>query len=230
MLTLAGGLAITGALAACASGGSSSAAGNGALPSTSAPLATSAPAGSSSGGTGGAAPAVPGVQSFPFPAGVTVSFQGTLPASGPKRAAVIGYENYVRSLWYAVATHGSSTAYQAYDFGNARTFAQSMIHEFTAYGYKLHGTIVYYDISVPNVYYNAGAVVDACVDASAIYRLNGKTGQSIGTVFGDNFNHFLEEVSDGKESAGKTGPGGSWVVSHTNSTPVSDGGSAAMCS
>jgi hypothetical protein len=173
---------------------------------------------------------VPGLLDVAFPAGVTVEFQTPLPGSGPRRAAMIGYENYVRSLWYAVATHGSGAAYKQYVFGNALTFTQRMISEFTTYSYKLSGTIVYYDITVPNVYYKAGAVVDACVNASAISRVKEQTGKAIGSVFGTTYDHFLEEVSDGKEPGGKTGPGGSWVVTHTQSTPAGNGGSAAGCS
>jgi hypothetical protein len=223
---LAGALVLAVALAACTSGASASSASRSSASQNSAskngaPVARVTAPGPS---------LHDGLRSFAFPPGVTVLVQATLPASGARRSAVIGYENYVRSLWDTVATHGSSTAYQGYLFGDALAFAHAMIHEVTEDGYKLHGTIVYHDISVPRVYHDAGAVVDACVNAGSMYLVTEKTGKVAGTVFGKSFDRYREQVSDGREAGGRAGPGGSWVVTRTDNIPAPDGGAAAHCS
>jgi len=180
-------------------------------------------------GARGAASAVPGLAGFTFPPGIMVKFQAELPASGPRQSAVIGYENYVRSMWYAVATRGSGTAYKQYILGNARAFTQSLVGEFSTNGWKLRGTIVYYKISVPSVYASGSAVVSACVDASGLYRVNAQTGDVVGSVFGTTYDHYLEEASVGQEPGSATRPGGPWVVTHTGNIPSSSGGAARAC-
>jgi len=163
------------------------------------------------------------LQGFAFPASVKVEFDTPLPASGPKRAAMIGYENYVDSMWYAVYSRGSSTAYQEYAGGNALTFVQNLVKEFSQYGLGLRGKIVYYDISVGQIYYGAGAVVSSCVDASGLDRFVAKTGRSLGTVFSAQYDRYLEQASAAKSKAGF------WTVGHTGNSPASGGGSSGMC-
>jgi hypothetical protein len=206
----------TTACGGAASTSSSSAAANGVLPSAPATTATASPASSASA-------VAPGLQSFTFPAGIDVEFQTPLPPSGAKRDAVIGYENYINSLWYAVSTHGTSTAYKQHVSGNALTFAQAIIKQFKQYNLHLSGKIVYYDISVPHVYFNAAAVVQACVNASGMDRVK-QSGRSLGTIFGSGYDHYQEQVADGKQ---KSSP--AWLVSHTQNVPATSGGSAGMC-
>lgn len=208
------------AAVACSSGASSSAGNNGALDPQGGPT-TTAPSVSGSPTFAAAAPA--GLRSFAFPANVRVEFHTPLPASGPRRAAMIGYENYIDSVWYAVYTRGSNTTYQQYVGGNALTFARSLVREFSSDGYRLRGTIVYYDISVPQVFYGAGAVVQSCVDASKFYRVKAATGRVAGTIFSPSYDHYQEQASAGKAAAGF------WTVSHTENLPAANGGSAGVC-
>jgi hypothetical protein len=173
---------------------------------------------------GSASPAaVPGVRTFAFPDSVHVEFQTPLPSAGAQRAAIIGYENYAESLWYAVYTHGASTAYRDYAGGNALAFIKTLIRQYTADGYTLRGTIVYYDISVPSVYYSAGALVEACVDASGLDKVDASTGQVAGTVFSAKFDHYQEQAAAGKK------PDGTWWIGDTDSYPAADGGAAGVC-
>jgi hypothetical protein len=158
-----------------------------------------------------AGPRPAGLLSFPFPGNVHVEFQTPLPASGVRRDAMIGYENYVDSGWYAVYTHGASKTYAKYVFGNALTDFNELVKELT--GYRLRGTIVYSDISVPQVFHGAGAVVQACVDDSGLYVANAKTGRLIETVFRGNYDQYQEQVSAGKSGAGF------WFVNSTELTP-----------
>jgi len=211
---------ITLAAVACSSAASSTSAGDtGVLaPPGGQTAATSAPAASAS-----HPPAAPsGLRKFAFPPSVRVEFHTPLPASGPRRAAMIGYENYVDSMWYAVVSHGASKVYLQYAGGNARTFVQGVMGAVPV-GYRISGTIVYYSISVPQVFYGAGAVVQSCVDASGLYRVNATTGKRIGTIFSPAYDHYQEQASAGQAAAGF------WTVSHTANTPASDGGSAGMC-
>ncbi len=211
---------------ACGSGGSSGGGDSGALD----PSGTTASAGAAVNGAapsataaGTAGAAASGLRSFAFPAGVRVQFQTPLPASGPQRAAMIGYENYVDSLWYGVASRGAHTEYRKYLGGNALTFADQLIHEFKSRGYKLGGTVVYFDISVPKVFYGDGAVVQSCVDSSGLHMVNAKTGKTAGTVFDSSYQHYQEQAADGKSKAGY------WTVSHTENFPASSGASAGVC-
>jgi hypothetical protein len=185
---------------------------------TSSPATASGAAGSAS-----TAATVPGLRQFAFPGTVQVQFQTPLPAAGPQRAAMIGYENYARSMWYAVYTHGSSRAYQQFASGNALTFIKTLISQYTADGYTLRGTIVYYDTLVPSVYYGAGALVESCVNASGLFKVNSSTGQVAGTVFSAKFGYYQEQAAAGKK------PNGTWWIGHTDSYPAADGGAAGMC-
>jgi hypothetical protein len=208
---------------ACASGGGGI---GGGAPGA---LDPSSDATTSASGAGIAAPSAGtgadanGLRSFAFPAGVQVQFQTPLPASGTQRAAMIGYENYVDSLWYAVSSQGSDTAYRQYMGGNALTFANGLIGEFKSGDYKLSGTVVYFDISVPQSFYGSGAVVQSCVDASGLYMVNAETGKTGKTVFDSSYQHYQEQAAVGKSTAGY------WTVSHTENSPASGGASAGVC-
>lgn len=211
----------------CGSGSSSSAA-SGVLdpssgPSAAASATTSAsPSTSPSTSPSASTAAVNGVQQFPFPSGVKIVFQTPLPASGLKRGAMIGYENYVESSWYAIQTHGRSTAYEKYGSGNVLTGAAALIDEFVSHHWTLHGTITYYDMSVPQSFGTAGAVVQACVDTTH-FSVLGSNGKVAGSVFQSQWYHYQEQSSAGKTHAGY------WTIVHTISTSSDKGGSAGMC-
>lgn len=191
------------------------------------PAATFTPEGDNSSAqpTAAAQPAgnTPGLRSFAFPSTIQVQFQTPLPASGAQRAAVIGYENYIDSMWYAVYTHGANTAYTKYVFGNALNFAQAEIKAFASSGYQLKGTLVYYDTSVPQVYFGAGAVVDSCVDASQMNVVDEHTGAPVKPLFTGGYDNYQEQAAAGKSDAGY------WVVSHTDNYPSTSGGAAGVC-
>lgn len=210
-----------GAVACSGSPGASGASGagsNGALD----PGNATSPAGANPSPAAVTRPAA-GLRSFTFPPGVQVRFETPLPASGPRRAAVIGYENYVDSLWAAVSTHGANTAYEKYIGGNALTFARSLISEFRNGDYKLSGTVVYFAISVPQVFYGQSAVVRSCVDSSGLRMVSASTGKTAGTVFDSSYQHYQERAATAKSAAGY------WTVSHTENFPASGGGSAGAC-
>jgi hypothetical protein len=216
-------LGLTLGTVACGSGGGSNGSGDsgaldpsGATSSANAAGTVASPAATASGSASGP-------RSFAFPQGFTVQFQTPLPASGTQRAAMIGYENYVDSLWAAVSSQGSDTAYRQYMGGNALTFADNLIAEFKNGDDKLSGTVVYFDISVPQVFYGAGAVVQACVDASGLSMVNAETGKTAGTVFDSSYQHYQEQAATGKSAAG------AWTVSHTENSPASSAGSSGVC-
>lgn len=210
-----------GAVACSGSPGASGASGagsNGALD----PGAATSPAGANA-SPAAVTQSAAGLRSFTFPPGVQVRFETPLPASGPQRAAVIGYENYVDSLWAAVSTHGANTAYEKYVGGNALTFARGLISEFRNGDYKLSGTVVYFGISVPQVFYGQSAVVQSCVDASGLRMVSASTGKTAGTVFDSSYQHYQEQAATANSAAGY------WTVSHTENFPASGGGSAGAC-
>jgi hypothetical protein len=164
---------------------------------------------------------VSGLASFTFPADVKVEFDTPLPSDPMQQAAVIGYENYIDSMWYAAATHGASKAYESYTYGNALTFVKNLAAEFRQDG--LQGTIEYSDIAVPNTYGKSGAVVTSCVNTSGFYRVN-SAGKQLGTVFGAaKWDNYEEQVAAGKKANGK------WAVNGTYNYPASDGGAAGEC-
>jgi hypothetical protein len=165
----------------------------------------------------------PGVRAFAFPSDVKVVFQTAIPAAGPQRGAMIGYENYVDSMWYAVYTLGKNKTYQKYASGNALTFAKQIIAEFKAGRYALRGTVVYSAISVPNVFNTTGAVVQSCVDVSGLHMVNPSTGQSAGNILNSKFVHSQEQAAAGAKT------NGTWWIVHTEFNPANSGGSAGMC-
>jgi hypothetical protein len=195
---------------ACSGGGSSSTY-NGSLTVSPSDGPTTPTAAAQHSTTPAAAPPA-GLARFAFPSSLKIEFRGTLPASGARRAAMLGYENYVDSGWYAVYTHGASKTVSQYVFGNALTDFNALVTELN--GYRLSGTIVYSDISVPQVFNGAGAVVQACVDDSGLYVADAKTGHHVETVFRGDFEHYQEQASTGK-SAGAT----FWIVTHTVQSP-----------
>lgn len=166
---------------------------------------------------------VAGVRDFAFPSDVKVVFRTPVPAAGPQRGAMIGYENYVDSMWYAVYTLGKSKVYQQYASGNALTFAKQIIAEFKAGGYALRGTVVYSAISVPNVFNTTGAVVQSCVDVSGLHMVNPSTGQPAGNILNSKFVHSQEQAAAGAKT------NGTWWIVHTEFNPATSGGSAGMC-
>jgi hypothetical protein len=180
------------------------------------PTASAAPSQSAS------VASVPGLQNFSFPSSITIRFQTPLPASGPQRSAVIAYENYIDSMWHAVYTHGADTSYQKYVFGNALSFVQQEIRFFTNGNDQLRGTITYYNTTVPQVFFRAGAVVSSCVDTSGLKFVNEQTGKS-GILFPGSYLHYLEQAGTGKT---RSGP---WIVNHTDNSPAASGGAAGVC-
>jgi hypothetical protein len=212
-------LAVFVALAAVAcTNGSGSSGGNGVLnPQGGATTPSSTSAASV---THKAAPAA-GLLRFTFPASVKVEFRSALPARGPQRAAMIGYENYVDSMWYAVVTHGSNKEYLRYIAGDALTFARGQLGAVPV-GLQISGTIVYYDMSVPQAF-KVSAVVQSCVDASAMFRVYTRGGRRIGTIFSPDWVHFQEQAVAAKSTAGF------WMVNSLDQTQASSGGSAGEC-
>jgi hypothetical protein len=165
---------------------------------------------------------VSGLATFNFPAGIRIMFEAPPSSLGAmQQGAVVGYENYVDSMWYAAATHGTSQAYKSYTYGNALTFVRNLAAEFTRY--DLQGTIVYADIAVPNTYGKSGAVVTSCVNTTDFFRVNPADKQAT-SVFGSaKWDDYEEQVAAGKK------PDGQWVVNGTYNYPASDGGAAGEC-
>lgn len=183
-----------------------------------APASTSAPPTPSSSPT-----AVAGLRDFTFPSDIQVKFQTTLPDSGPQRSAMIAYENYIDSMWYAVYTLGKNKTYKSYISGNALTFAKQIIGEFKAGHYALRGTVIYTDMSVPNVYSGSGAVVESCVNVSGLHMVDLGTGQSAGNILNSKYTNSQEQAAAGKKA------NGSWWIVHTDFYSAASGGTAGMC-
>lgn len=202
------------AVSACASGGSSSSF----VPGGGATASGSASATPSSTPT-----AVAGLKAFTFPSSIQVEFQAQLPATGPQRSAMIAYENYIDSMWYAVYTLGQNKAYEKYITGNALSFAKEIIAEFKAGHYELKGTVVYSDISVPDVYGNAGVVVESCFNDSGLQMVNPSNGKSAGNIINSKYTYSQEQAAAGKRADG------SWWIIHTDFYPAASGGSAGVC-
>lgn len=183
---------------------------------------------SSSSGSASATPsstptAVAGLKAFTFPSSIQVEFQTQLPPAGPQRSAVIAYENYVDSMWYAVYTLGKNKAYQKYLTGNALSFAKQIIAEFKAGHFQLKGTVVYSSISVPNVYGTAGVVIYSCFNDSSLQMVNPGNGKPAGNIINSKYTHSQEQAAAGKQS------NGSWWIIHTDFYPAASGGSAGVC-
>jgi hypothetical protein len=155
---------------------------------------------------------------YRFPAGVSVQFSSSPPASPARRAIVTGYQNYVLALWAAVLSHGHDTAYQRWASGNAEAFVRKEISFFGRGHRGLAGTIRYSATTVSADYFGRGATVTSCVDSSA-FRV---TGSKAGPVFPPKFSHYLEDVAEGRR------PDGTWFVAHTESFPATTS-EGAMC-
>ena len=185
--------------------------------------ATPTPAATQSPGAVAPATQPDGLLSFAFPPAVRIVFQTPLPASQPQRGVMIGYENYVDSLWYATYTHGQSTVYEQYTSGNVLSYVQSEISDANyGPGYTLRGTITYYDMTVPGVNGDSTATVSSCVDASGLDWVNEKTGQLYGPIFASGDLHYLEQNSAQNELGG-------WIMDRVVSYLSSGGGAAAAC-
>ena len=198
-------------VAACAGGGTTS---------------SFVPEGGSSPGNSGTAASsaplhVPGLRTFAFPSSVQIEFQTPLPAGGAQRGAVIAYENYIDSMWYAAYKHGANTSYKRYINGNALSFAESVIGEFKS-GYTLRGTIIYSNMSVPDVYFGNGALVESCVNASGLYQVNARTGKVVGTVLSNGYEYYQEQAAAGKRN-------GLWTIDHTEAYQANSNASAQVC-
>lgn len=161
-----------------------------------------------------AASAAPGSGGFHFPAGFAITFRAGHAGSAKRRAMIVGYENYVRSFWAAILTHGRDHAYRRYLAGNALTFARKQINYYRSNGQTVTGTARYSGIRVTNVYFGHGAVVQACVDVSGLSRVKTTTGKRVGTVYSRPYLHYLEQVAEGEL------PGGGWYVLHTGNYPA----------
>ncbi|HEY2553371.1 MAG TPA: hypothetical protein VGI64_22630 [Streptosporangiaceae bacterium] len=159
---------------------------------------------------------------FAFPSSVQLNFDTPLPAKGVRRAVVAGYQEYVRSFWYAIYTNGRSHAYASHLQGNALTF----LHQTIQYNIKHHltisGTARYFDTSVRQVFSGRGAELISCVDVSGFHDVSAKTGKRVGDVFPRRFMHYEEDVALGRLQ------GGGWFVSHTENFPASES-RAAQC-
>ncbi|HZR49976.1 MAG TPA: hypothetical protein VFB06_10705 [Streptosporangiaceae bacterium] len=167
--------------------------------------------------------AAAGLKAFTFPSSIKVEFQTPLPATEPERSAVIAYENYVDSMWYAVYTLGKNKAYQKYTSGNALSFAKQIIAEFKAGRYQLKGTVVYSDITVPNVFGTSGVVVSSCFNDSGLQMVNPGNGRPAGNIINSKYTHSQEQAAAGKQA------NGSWWIVHTDFYPAASGGSAGVC-
>lgn len=144
-----------------------------------------------------------------LPAGFTISFQAAAAGSAKRQAVVAGYENYVRSFWLAIITHGRDRRYRQYLAGNALTFAEKEIAYFTSHRATVRGAARYFDIKVTNMYSGKAAVVQACVDVSGLSRVTAATGKRVGNVYPHRYLHYLEQVAEGQL------PAGDWYVLHT---------------
>jgi hypothetical protein len=197
--------------------------------SSASPSASFVPGGgaSTSAATSPAASSTPavvaGLKAFTFPSSIQVEFQTQLPPAGPQRAAVIAYENYVDSMWYAVYTLGKNKTYQKYITGNALSFAKQIIAEFRAGRYRLKGTVVYSSISVPDVYGTSGVVVYSCFDDSGLQMVNPGSGRPAGNIISRKYTHSQEQAAAGRQA------NGNWWIVHTDFYPAAAGGSAGVC-
>jgi hypothetical protein len=160
---------------------------------------------------------------FAFPASVQLTFDTPLPAKGVRRAVMAGYQEYVRSFWYAIYTNGRSHAYAKHMAGNTVTFLRQTIQYNIKHHLTISGTARYFDTSVRQVFSGKGAELISCVDVSGFHDVNAKTGKTVGDVFPRRFMHYEEDVALGRL------PGGSgWFVSHTENFPASES-RAAQC-
>jgi hypothetical protein len=167
-------------------------------------------------------PAGPHLGGFRFPVGVSIEFESPAPAEATRRAVISGYQGYVLSLWAAVLSHGTNTAYQQQDAGNAVGFVRHEAARYRLPGATVRGTIDYYGTRVAAIYFGTGADVLSCVDASAFHRVNARTGATMGPALPARLAHYLENVAEGRR------PDGTWFVNRLAIYPASST-EGAMC-
>jgi hypothetical protein len=159
---------------------------------------------------------------FRFPSDVSIDFTMPAPADPARRAVIDGYRNYVLALWAAVLSHGKNSAYQQQATGNALGFVRREVARYGTPGTTVKGTIAYNDTRIAGIYFGTSADVLACVDASALHRVNARTGAMVGPALPVRLTRYLENVAEGKRSDG------TWFVSRLAGYPASST-QGAMC-
>ena len=140
--------------------------------------------------------------SFRFPSDVSIDFSTPPPASAVQRAVIVGYQDYVLSLWAAVLTHGKNTTYLRHAGGNAAGFVRREAKRYTSQGMTVKGTISYRNTKITGVYFSTGADVLSCVDASEFHQVNAQTGATEGPALPARLTRYLENVAEGRNSDG----------------------------
>jgi hypothetical protein len=160
--------------------------------------------------------------SFRFPDDVSIDFTTPAPVSAVSRAVITGYQDYVLSLWAAVLTHGSDTAYLQHAGGNAAGFVRRETGRYASPGVTVKGTISYSGTRVVQVYSDTSADVLSCVDTSAFHQVNAHTGATIGPALPARLTRYLENVAEGR------GSNGTWSVARLAIYPATST-QGAMC-
>ena len=160
--------------------------------------------------------------SFRFPSDVSIDFADPPPASAVQRAVIVGYQDYVLSLWAAVLTHGKNTTYLRHAGGNAAGFVRREAARYASAAVTVKGTISYTGTKISGVYFGTGADVLACVDASAFHQVNAQTGATEGPALPARLTRYLENVSEGRNSDG------TWSVTRLAVYPATST-QGAMC-
>ena len=159
---------------------------------------------------------------YRFPRDVSIDFTAPPPASAVQRAVLAGYQDYVLSLWAAVLTHGKNTTYLRHAGGTAASYVRHEAARYASAAVTLKGTISYTGIKIAGVYFGTGANVLSCVDASALHRVNARTGAAEGPALPVRLTRYLENVAEGRNSDG------TWSVTRLASYPATST-TGAMC-
>ena len=160
--------------------------------------------------------------SFQFPSDVSIDFTAPAAASAVSRAVIVGYQDYVLSLWAAVLTHGKNTTYLRHANGNAAGFVRHEAARYASPGMTVKGTISYTGTKITGVYFGTGADVLSCVDASAFHQVNAQTGATKGPALPARLTRYLENVAEGRNSDG------TWSVTRLAVYPATST-KGAMC-
>ena len=160
--------------------------------------------------------------SFRFPSDVSIDFADPPPASAVQRAVIVGYQDYVLSLWAAVLTHGKNTTYLRHAGGNAAGFVRREAARYASAAVTVKGTISYTGTKISGVYFGTGADVLSCVDTSAFHQVNAQTGATEGPALPARLTRYLENVSEGRNSDG------TWSVTRLAVYPATST-QGAMC-
>lgn len=158
---------------------------------------------------------------FRFPAGVSIDFTSPAPADPSRRAIVVGYQDYVLSMWAGVLSHGANTGYTNQAEGNALTLVTREVARYSSPAQTVRGTIRYSGTKVTNVYFGTGASVVSCVNAAAFHAVNAQTGARLGPALPGRPVRYLEAVSEGRRSDG------TWFVNRSVTHPASSTQGAA---